>query len=69
MNTATRILLTAVLCTSAIACTKKVKETPPPPVDTTPSAPISTTPTAPGAYGPSDLDTDACLRQRVVYFD
>jgi peptidoglycan-associated lipoprotein len=22
-----------------------------------------------GAYGPSDLDTDACLRQRVVYFD
>ena len=22
-----------------------------------------------GAYGPQDLDTDACLRQRVVYFD
>ena len=69
MNTATRILLTAVLCTSAIACTKRVKEVPPPPVDTTPSEPVTTTPTAPGAYGPADLDTDACLRQRVVYFD
>ena len=69
MNTATRILLTAVLCTSAIACSKRVKEVPPPPVDTTPSAPVTTAPTAPGAYGPSDLDSDACLRQRVVYFD
>ena len=69
MNTATRILLTAVLCTSAIACSKRVKEVPPPPVDTTPSAPVTTAPTAPGAYGHSDLDSDACLRQRVVYFD
>ena len=69
MNTATRILLTAVLCTSAIACTKRVKDVPPPPVDTTPSAPITTGPTTPGAYGPADLDSDACLRQRVVYFD
>src|SRR5690606_3082622 len=31
-------------------------------VQTTPA------PTA-GVYGPGDLDTDACLRQRVVYFD
>ena len=70
MNTTTRILLTAVLCTAAVACSKKVKEAPPPPVDTTPSAPVTDTgPTAPGAYGPDDLDTDACLRQRVVYFD
>ncbi|MBA2237736.1 MAG: peptidoglycan-associated lipoprotein Pal [Lysobacter sp.] len=69
MNIATRILLTAVLCTSAIACSKRVKEVPPPPTDTTPSAPVTTGPTTPGAYGPGDLDTDACLRQRVVYFD
>ncbi|MDQ3511428.1 MAG: peptidoglycan-associated lipoprotein Pal [Pseudomonadota bacterium] len=69
MNIATRILLTAVLCTTAIACSKRVKEVPPP-VATTPSAPVTTTaPTTPGAYGPSDLDTDACLRQRVIYFD
>ena len=25
--------------------------------------------TTAGAYGPNDLDTDSCLRQRVVYFD
>lgn len=68
MNIATRIMLTAVLCTTAIACSKRVKEVPPP-VDVTPSAPVTTAPTTPGAYGPSDLDTDACLRQRVIYFD
>jgi peptidoglycan-associated lipoprotein len=41
---------------------------PAPATDTT----APTTPTAPdttGLYGPGDLDTDACLRQRVVYFD
>ncbi|MDN5782510.1 MAG: peptidoglycan-associated lipoprotein Pal [Luteimonas sp.] len=69
MNTITRVLLTAVLCTAAVACSKKVKEVPP--ADTGPSTGVvdQTGPTAPGAYGPGDLDTDACLRQRVVYFD
>ncbi|MGV8930749.1 MAG: peptidoglycan-associated lipoprotein Pal [Luteimonas sp.] len=70
MNTITRVLLTAVLCTAAVACSKKVKEVPPV-TDTTPStgAVTDTGPTAPGMYAPGDLDTDACLRQRVVYFD
>ena len=69
MNATAKILLTAVLCTAAVACSKKVKETPP--VDTGPTtAPVTDTgPTTPGMYGPEDLDTDACLRQRVVYFD
>lgn len=68
MNTPTRVLLTALLCTAAVACSKKVKEQPP--VDTTPSTPATTQPaTTPGAYGPEDLDTDACLRQRTIYFD
>lgn len=69
MNATTRALTVALLCTAAVACTKKVKEVPPP-VATTP-APTETTPgpTAPGAYTPADLDTDACLRTRVVYFD
>ena len=69
MNTITRVLLTAVLCTAAVACSKKVKEVPP--ADTGPSTGVvdQTGPTTPGAYGPGDLDTDACLRQRVVYFD
>lgn len=72
MNNAARILLVAVLCTAAVACSKKVKETPP--TDTGPGSTTTqpggdTGPVASGAYGPNDLDTDACLRQRVVYFD
>ena len=71
MNTTTRVLLTALMCTAAVACSKKVKEAPPS-SDMGPSAGSTGTDTAPpmaGAYGPNDLDTDACLRQRVVYFD
>lgn len=70
MNATAKILITALLCTAAVACSKKVKEVPPP-MDTGPStAPVTDTgPTTPGMYGPGDLDTDACLRQRVVYFD
>ena len=68
MNATAKILLTAVLCTAAVACSKKVKETPP--VDTGPTTgPVTDTGPVAGAYGPEDLDTDACLRQRVVYFD
>jgi peptidoglycan-associated lipoprotein len=68
MNATAKILLTAVLCTAAVACSKKVRETPP--VDTGPTTgPVTDTGPVAGAYGPEDLDTDACLRQRVVYFD
>ncbi|MFC3657111.1 peptidoglycan-associated lipoprotein Pal [Xanthomonas hyacinthi] len=70
MNKTTRVLLVSLLSVAALAgCSKKVKEVPP--TDTT-STTGSTTPTGPstsGLYGPGDLDTDACLRQRVVYFD
>ncbi|MFC3551632.1 peptidoglycan-associated lipoprotein Pal [Lysobacter cavernae] len=68
MNNTTRILLAAVLCTAAVACSKKVKEEAPP-ADTGTTAPATEQPTTSGVYGPNDLDTDACLRQRVVYFD
>ncbi|NUS61245.1 MAG: peptidoglycan-associated lipoprotein Pal [Lysobacter sp.] len=69
MNATTRVLMVAMLCTAAVACSKKVKEEPvqPPPPSTT--APIQEPPAAAGAYTPEDLDTDACLRTRVVYFD
>lgn len=78
MNTTTRVLLTAILCVTAVACTKKVKENPD--TSATQSGNTSSTnsgtgtvtdngPIRTGAYGPGDLDTDACLRQRVVYFD
>jgi len=67
------LLLAALASAIAVGCTKKVKEVPP--TDTGASTGTTTTPvddggaTRPGAYGPSDLDTDACLRNRVVYFD
>ena len=36
---------------------------------TTPTTTQPTGPSTSGLYGPGDLDTDSCLRQRVVYFD
>lgn len=72
MNTASRLMFAAAICALAVGCSRQVRETPP--ADTTPP-PASTAPTTPpgatvpGAYGPGDLDTDACLRQRVIYFD
>ena len=69
MNTTTRLMLTAALvCVAAVGCSKKVKEVPPADTGDT-GAVTDTAPTTAGAYGPNDLDTDACLRQRVVYFD
>lgn len=65
MNTATRVLLAASVCVALAACTKKVKEVEEP-VDTTP---VTTAPVTDGRYTPADLDSDACLRQRTVYFD
>ncbi|HEY0335597.1 MAG TPA: peptidoglycan-associated lipoprotein Pal [Stenotrophomonas sp.] len=68
MNKTTRVLLVSLLSVAALAgCSKKVKETPPASVDTGSTAP--TQPATSGLFGPGDLDTDACLRQRVVYFD
>lgn len=75
MNNATRLLVTAVVCLAAAACSKKVKEDPNTgqTVDNTgrpnTGTVTDTGPVRSGAYGPGDLDTDACLRQRVVYFD
>ncbi|GLQ93179.1 peptidoglycan-associated lipoprotein Pal [Dyella acidisoli] len=67
MNKTVRIALVALLCVGAAACTKK-QETKP----QAPQQPETTTaPAQPGAgkYTAADLDTDACLKQRVVYFD
>ncbi|MEO7916443.1 MAG: peptidoglycan-associated lipoprotein Pal [Dokdonella sp.] len=68
MNTTLRIIVIATMVVAASACAKKaqVKET----MDTTPRTETSTEPSEPsGRYSRGDLDTDACLRQRVVYFD
>jgi peptidoglycan-associated lipoprotein len=68
MNTTTRILLAAALVASMAACTKKTKELPPEPQPTRDTETTQSV-TDDGRYDASDLDTDSCLRQRVVYFD
>ena len=67
MNATARITLAAMLCVGLAACAKKQEVKAPPPEAGPPVATEGAT-TA-GAYTPADLDTDACLRQRVVYFD
>ena len=75
MTPTTKALLIACLCATAAACSTKVKEQPTntsgPSTTTGPSTGTATDngATGNGMYGPGDLDTDACLRQRVVYFD
>ena len=68
MNKTVRIALVALLCVGAAACTKKAEvKAPPAPAPepaVAPQAPVSN-----GKYTPADLNTDACLKQRVVYFD
>ena len=66
MNNTTRVLLAASIVLALGACSKKVKE------ETTvaeTTAPATTAPVSDGRFTPADLDTDACLRQRTVYFD
>lgn len=67
MNATVRITLAALVCVGLAACAKKQEvktATPPLPQETTTQGATSA-----GAYTPADLDTDTCLRQRVVYFD
>ena len=68
MNTTTRVLLAAALVASLAACSKKVKEEPI--IDSVEPTPAEPAPAVDdGRYTEADLDTDSCLRQRVVYFD
>jgi peptidoglycan-associated lipoprotein len=67
MNATVRVSVIALFCLAAAACAKKqeVKPQPPPEAPTTTTAPATTE----GAFTPQDLQTNACLRTRVVYFD
>ena len=66
MNNTTRVLLVAAIAVGLAACTKKtVPDQPQPPQP----QPPQTATVDDGKYGPEDLDTDACLKQRTVYFD
>ncbi len=67
MKNVIRVIAASLLIASMAACTKKqevkpvVEETPP----ATQTAPVQES----GKYTRDSLDTDSCLRQRVVYFD
>ncbi|WP_421567593.1 peptidoglycan-associated lipoprotein Pal [Stenotrophomonas sp. PD6] len=70
MNKTSRVLLVSLLSVAVLAgCTKKVKEQPASQVDTGTGTTQPTGPSTSGLFGPGDLDTNACLRQRVVLFD
>ena len=64
-----RIALSVLLVAGVSACAKKAVKPAPAPMDDT-SASTSTASTEnSGRYTRDSLDTDSCLRQRVVYFD
>lgn len=68
MNNTIRVAIASLLCVTAVGCAKKkVKEEVAPPRETIPAQTERTDTT--GRYTESSLETDACLRQRVIYFD
>jgi peptidoglycan-associated lipoprotein len=68
MNNTMRVILSAALIASLAACTKKQEiKQPEPPVE--PAKTETPAVVDDGKFGPEDLDSDSCLRQRVVYFD
>ncbi|MDN5923681.1 MAG: peptidoglycan-associated lipoprotein Pal [Xanthomonadales bacterium] len=69
MNKSIKITFALVLCVALAACAKKqeVKPAPPPAPEVTTTQP--TTAPGPAAFTPADLDSNACLLQRTVYFD
>jgi len=69
MNNVTRLLTATAVCVALAACSQKVKEAPPTDNGNNNTGASTSGMAGDGKYGPGDLDTDACLRQRVVYFD
>ncbi len=69
MNTMFRAALVSVLVLSVAACSQKTKPVEPEPAPPPAPEPVKTAPVSDGKYTPADLDTDSCLRQRVIYFD
>lgn len=67
MKFAVRILFATILVAGMAACAKKAVKTEAP-VETAPVAQTKPADTS-GKYKVGDLDSDSCLRQRVVYFD
>ena len=70
MNKTASIMLAVLVATSFAACKKKeIKDTQPASDTQTQSEARTEGQRTGGAFTPEDLERDACLRQRVVYFD
>lgn len=70
MNTTLRLAIVSALVLSVAACTgKKVRTETTEEAGYAPDTSSSTAPISDGRYSPGDLDSDSCLRQRVIYFD
>lgn len=68
MNKTFRVIIALALVASLAACAKRTREEPAPVAET--PAPTQTGAAADdGRFGPEDLDTVACLRQRTILFD
>ena len=67
MNNTVRIAFSVLLIAGVAACAKKKVK--PEPVDNTQTATETHSMDNAGRYTRDSLDTDSCLRQRVVYFD
>jgi len=68
MKNIARIVFAAMLVAGVAACAKKNVK-PPPPVEEVPSSTTTQQVQTTGKYSRESLDTDSCLRQRVIYFD
>ena len=68
MKLATRFLVTTMVATAALAACTNTKKAPPPVPQQTDTTAVTQN-TSNGKYTVGSLETDACLRQRVVYFD
>ena len=66
MNATVRVSVVALMCLAAAACAKKQTVQPTPPPE---NVPVTQSANTEGAFTPADLQTNACLRTRAIYFD
>jgi len=69
MKNIVRVAFSILLVAGVAACAKKAVKPTPAPVETTSTETTTQSTDNGGRYTRDSLDTDSCLRQRVVYFD
>jgi peptidoglycan-associated lipoprotein len=69
MNNIVRIAFSVLLVAGVSACAKKAVKPMPAPEESTAPSTTTNSMESTGRYTRDSLDTDSCLRQRVVYFD